>query len=76
MKSGIQSGATIAMGGEKAEREDGNFFKPTIFDNVKIDNETNVSLDKYINDLKSEIKISNKIIIKNFINDFFKAYSG
>lgn len=50
--------------------------KKIIFDNVKIDNETNVSLDKYINDLKSEIKISNKIIIKNFINDFFKAYSG
>ena len=37
VKSGVQSGATIAIGGEKAEREDGNFYQPTIFDNVKID---------------------------------------
>jgi len=50
--------------------------KKIIFDNVKIDNKTNTSLDEYINNLKSEIKISNKIIIKNFINNFFKAYSG
>ena len=46
------------------------------FDNIKIDNETNDNLDKYIENLKSELRISNKIIIKNFINNFFKAYSG
>ena len=37
VKSGIQSGATLTIGGDKAERDDGNFYQPTIFDNVKVD---------------------------------------
>ena len=34
-KSGVQSGATLAIGGTKDENDEGNYFKPTIFDNVK-----------------------------------------
>ena len=37
VKSGIQSGATLAIGGEVAEIGDGNYYKPTVFDNVKTD---------------------------------------
>ncbi len=33
-KSGLQSGANLIIGGEKHEHEKGNFFQPTIFDNV------------------------------------------
>ena len=37
VKSGIQSGATLAIGGEVAEIGDGNYYKPTVFDNVQTD---------------------------------------
>ena len=33
-KSGVQSGATLALGGEQTEIDEGNYFQPTIFDNV------------------------------------------
>ncbi len=32
--SGIQSGANLIIGGQKHEKGNGNFFEPTIFDNV------------------------------------------
>ena len=32
--SGIQSGASLVTGGEKIDYNNGNYFKPTIFDNV------------------------------------------
>ena len=37
VKSGIQSGANVAVGGEEIEIGEGNFYQPTIFDNVKTD---------------------------------------
>ena len=37
VKSGIQSGATLTLGGDKADRDEGNFYQPTIFDNVKVE---------------------------------------
>ena len=37
VKSGVQSGATLTIGGDKADRDEGNFYQPTIFDNVKVD---------------------------------------
>ena len=33
-QSGVQSGAELIIGGEKHEQENGNYYKPTIFDNV------------------------------------------
>ena len=33
-QSGIQSGANLVSGGEKFDQNKGNYFKPTIFDNV------------------------------------------
>jgi aldehyde dehydrogenase (NAD+) len=33
-KSGVQSGATLILGGEQIENDEGNYFQPTIFDNV------------------------------------------
>ena len=33
-KSGVQSGATLTLGGEQNENDEGNYFQPTIFDNV------------------------------------------
>ena len=33
-QSGMQSGASLVTGGEKFEHNKGNYFKPTIFDNV------------------------------------------
>tara|TARA_B100000953_G_scaffold300063_1_gene302704 strand:- start:1235 stop:2671 length:1437 start_codon:yes stop_codon:yes gene_type:complete len=33
-QSGIQSGANLVIGGERHEEGKGNYFKPTIFDNV------------------------------------------
>ncbi len=55
-----------------------NFDKKTFrFDNVIIDNNTNNKLNKFINDYNlSEQKFLNKIILKNFINNFFEAYAG
>ena len=37
VKSGIQSGANVTIGGDKADVPEGNFYQPTIFDNVKTD---------------------------------------
>jgi len=37
VKSGIQSGATLAVGGEEAHIGEGNYYQPTVFDNVKTD---------------------------------------
>ena len=34
VNSGIQSGATLELGGKEDENKDGNFYQPTIFDNV------------------------------------------
>ncbi len=34
VNSGIQSGATLALGGKEDENKEGNFYQPTIFDNV------------------------------------------
>ena len=34
VKSGTQSGATLAIGGNEADLENGNYYLPTIFDNV------------------------------------------
>ena len=35
VQSGIQSGANLSVGGKKVDIEEGNYFQPTIFDNVK-----------------------------------------
>ncbi|OUW95881.1 MAG: hypothetical protein CBD97_02280 [Pelagibacteraceae bacterium TMED237] len=37
IKSGIQSGAELALGGNEDDNKEGNFFQPTIFDNVSTD---------------------------------------
>ena len=34
VNSGIQSGATLGLGGKEDKNKDGNFYQPTIFDNV------------------------------------------
>ena len=36
VKSGIQSGAELALGGDEHDNKKGNFYQPTIFDNVSI----------------------------------------
>ena len=47
------------------------------FDNVKIDGATNKDLSNFINKYNSRGKVFfNKIIFKNFINDFFISYAG
>ena len=47
------------------------------FDNVKIDNKSSQNLDRFINNFNSaDTKFINKVIFKNFINNFFSAYSG
>ena len=51
--------------------------KQISFDNVKIDNNSNESIENFINNFNSrEKRIFNKITFKNFVNDFFKAYAG
>ena len=37
VNSGVQSGATIALGGKEDDNQEGNFYQPTIFDNVSTD---------------------------------------
>ena len=37
VKSGIQSGAELALGGNESENKEGNFYQPTIFNNVSTD---------------------------------------
>jgi len=47
------------------------------FDNVKIDNSSNEKLDSFINSHNFSGKtFDNKIMFKNFINNFFISYSG
>ena len=51
--------------------------KKMSFDNVKIDNKSSQNLDRFINNFNSaDTKFINKVIFKNFINNFFSAYSG
>ena len=37
VNSGVQSGATLALGGKEDDNQEGNFYQPTIFDNVSTD---------------------------------------
>ena len=47
------------------------------FDNVLIDNKSNEKLEKFVESQNSNEKmLSNKILFKNFINEFFMIYSG
>ena len=47
------------------------------FDNVKIDNSSNEKLDSFIDSHNFSGKtFDNKIMFKNFINNFFISYSG
>jgi len=47
------------------------------FDNVRVDNKTNEKLDRFINTHNFDEKtFVNKIMFKNFINNFFISYSG
>ena len=47
------------------------------FDNVKIDGEPNINVQKYIdNFLSDKSNKFNKIIFKNFVNNFFISYVG
>ena len=47
------------------------------FSNIKIDDNLNINVEKFINKFNSQSKRSfNKITFKNFINKFFAAYSG
>tara|TARA_B100000575_G_C23112642_1_gene642876 strand:- start:507 stop:1994 length:1488 start_codon:yes stop_codon:yes gene_type:complete len=48
-----------------------------IFDNVKIDNKSNDKLNKFLDNFNStDKKFFNKIVFKNFINNFFSNYEG
>ena len=48
-----------------------------IFDNVKIDNKSNDKLNKFLDNFNSrDKKFFNRIVFKNFINDFFSSYAG
>ena len=47
------------------------------FDNIKIDGATNKNLSNFIDKYNSRGKVFlNKIIFKNFINNFFTSYAG
>ena len=47
------------------------------FDNVKINNVLDLKIQKFIEDYNSsEKKITNKIKLKNFVNNFFGVYAG
>ncbi len=47
------------------------------FNNVKIDGNSNIKLDKYLDEFNSsQKKFDNKIVFKNFINSFFSNYAG
>ena len=51
--------------------------KKFTFDNVKIDKSQNSNLEKYINQFNSsENRVFNKVRFKNFVSNFFAAYSG
>ena len=67
---------------KKVEQIDVDFVynfssKKISFDNVKIDNKSDQNLEKFINNFNSaDTKLINKVIFKNFINNFFSAYAG
>ena len=47
------------------------------FDNIKVDGLSNPDIDKFVDDFNSRTsKRLNKIILKNFIGNFFRIYSG
>ena len=47
------------------------------FDNPRIDRNSNLSVEEFIQNFNLENKkFFNKITFKNFVNNFFKAYSG
>lgn len=47
------------------------------FDNVKVNNSSNLELDEFINNFNDKKNFTlNKITFKNFVNNFFEAYSG
>ena len=47
------------------------------FDNIKVDNVDNENLQKYLDNFNSsQNRIFNKITFKNFVSNFFNAYSG
>ena len=48
-----------------------------IFDNVKIDNKANDRLNQFLDNFNSaDKKFFNKIVFKNFVNNFFSNYAG
>ena len=51
--------------------------KKITFDNFQIDNKSNNNIEKFISKINSRDKvIFNKIKFKNFVSNFFSAYSG
>ena len=47
------------------------------FDNPRVDKNTNLNVDRFIQNFNLENeKIFNKITFKNFVNSFFSAYAG
>ncbi len=51
--------------------------KNVSFDNVKIDNDRNNNLQKFLDTFNSsKTRVFNKITFKNFINNFFSNYDG
>ena len=47
------------------------------FDNIKLDNVSNEMIDKFIENYNSNDKVfSNRVMFKNFVNNFFINYSG
>ena len=55
-----------------------SFSKKEInFDNAKIDNNSNIDLQKFLDEFNSrETRLLNKITFKNFISNFFDVYAG
>ncbi len=48
-----------------------------LFDNIRIDNNSDENLNRFIDDYNSnEKKFFNKVTFKNFINNFFSNYEG
>ena len=51
--------------------------KSITFENPRVDGKQNQKLDEFLNIFNSEQdRIFNKIIFKNFMNNFFNAYAG
>ncbi len=51
--------------------------KKVSFDNAKVNNSSNTSLEKFINKFNiNKSKLTNRVVFKNFINNFFNAYDG